>query len=373
MPTLALNDLERRTLANLSIPRTVPDLSQVLLVDQYTPYGPAVEEEEVKAGRALDGQGQDLQRLLEDLSKHEWCVNLGSYEDSSKLMAKVADGFKGSIPFEEDERARNFERRRAGDAAWRINGDVWMLTTEGLEKLREPVGAVTRLTVSQVEEVLRKHAAAVKELPVKGSIFDEDGGFIDPKIAAKESLTSGVPDPDNPGRPTATLLPEEYAHWAKLVSEDCEAAWGVKPQQPLAGGAGYFDATEDLIQAADAGGTAYGETSPTFFALTILAFTDVDTGTTADNGSHIPTYTGYARKSTTTADLGTSANGTRTNANAIIWAACTAGTSTILGAGRMVAATVGRAIRYLTVASTTISATQTPAQFAAGALTDTLD
>lgn len=371
MPVSALTDLERRTLANLSIPRTVADLSQELLIDQYTPYGPNVDEAEVKAGRALDGQGQDLHRLLEDLAGVGLAVNLGSYPDASKLMAKVVDGFKGSVPFEEDERARNFEARRTGDRAWRISGDVWMLTTDGLEKLREPVGSLYRMTVSEVEAVLAKHAAAVKELPVQGSIFDEDGGVLDERIARKEGLAGGVRDPD--GNPTATLLPEEFAHWAKLVSDDCEAAWGVRPQQPLAGGAGYFDATEDLIQAADAGGTAYGETSPTFFALSILAFTDVDTGTTADNGSHIPTYTGYARKSTTTADLGTSTNGSRANANAIIWAAATAGTSTILAAARCVAATVGRAIRYLTVASTTISATQTPAQFAAGQLTDTLD
>lgn len=377
MPVSILTDLERRTLGNLSIPRNARDLAGELGRDQYTPYGLRPEQfmSRAKAGEHVLGDDPGgLQNLLKDLEKAGWVVNLGEWDDVAKLGAKVADGYKRSVPFEEDERAQNYVRRlQASHRAWRAEGTQWMLTVDGLEKLREPTGPVYAMTPSEVEREILRHVAAVKELPIKGSIFDADGGLIDEKVARKETLAAGTQDPTDPSRQVATLLPEELAHWVKLVSDDCEARWGVRPRVPAAGGAGYFDATEDLIQAADAGGTAYGETSPTFFALTILAFTDVDTGTTADNGSHIPTYTGYARKSTTSADLGTSTNGTRTNANAIIWAGATAGSSTILGAGRMVAATVGRAIRYLGVASTIVSATQTPAQFAAAALTDTLD
>jgi hypothetical protein len=376
VPVSVLTDLERRTLGNLSIPRNMRDLAGELTRDRHTPYGLGEQE---KLGRLAGGEhvlGDDpsgLDKLVKGLIKEGLIIDIGEFKDPSKVAAKVADGFKGSLDLRagDDQRVENYINRLSTPARrWRTEGNLLMLTEAGLEKLREPIGPVTTMTPSEVARELMRHRAAVKDLPIKGSIFDPDGGYLAPEVAAKHTLAAGMQDPYDPTRQVATMLMEEYEHWARLVSEECKRVWGVYPD-PVA--AGYFDATEDLIQAADAGGTAYGETSPTFFALTILAFTDVDTGTTADNGSHIPTYTGYARKSTTNTDLGTSSAGTRSNANAIIWAACTAGSSTILGAGRMVAATVGRAIRYLTVASTSVSATQTPAQFAAAALTDTLD
>lgn len=376
MPVSVLTDLERRTLGNLSIPRNMRDLAGELTRDRHAAYG--LGERQLKA-KLADGEhalGEDpdgLDKLVKDLIKEGWIIDLGEFKDSSKVAAKVADGFKGSLDLRagDDQRVENYIKRLShGDRRWRTEGNLLMLTHDGLEKMRQPTGPVYTMTPSEVARELMRHRAAVKDLPLKGSIFDADGGSLDPAVAAKHTLAAGTTDQYDPSRQVATLLQEEYDHWAKLVAEECKRVWGVYPD-PVA--AGYFDATEDLIQAADAGGTAYGETAPTYFALTILAFTDVDTGTTADNGSHIPTYTGYARKSCTSADLGTSTNGSRSNANAIIWAACTAGSSTILGAGRMVAATVSRAIRYLTVTSTTVSATQTPAQFAAAALSDTLD
>jgi hypothetical protein len=375
VPAVTLTDLDRRTLAHLAIPRSYEDLAAVMIGDRHTPFGPGQREEELAAGRAIQDPSK-LPAHVKELIKLGWIVDLGEHapDQLGKLLAKHVDGYKGAIPLYEDERARNFEAKRSkDDQLWRVNGNLLMLSEEGLEKLREPITPEYSMTPSEVRDLIAKHASAIKDLPVKGSIFDKDGGSLDEKISRKETLTRGVPDPDNPGRAIATLLPEEFRYWESQVIKDTEKRWGVKVPPLIAGGAGYFNATEDLIQAADAGGTAYSETAPTYFALSILAFTDVDTGTTADDGSHITTYTGTARKSATAADIGTSSAGTRTNANAIIWAGATAGSSTVVGVGRFTAASAGRGIRYMTVASTTVSATQTPAQIAAGAMTDTLD
>jgi hypothetical protein len=145
----------------------------------------------------------------------------------------------------------------------------------------------------------------------------------------------------------------------------------VRPIPPLAGGAsGYSDAYEVSLIDAENQKTALGAVvDPWFMALSILAFTDADTGTTADNGSHIPTYTGYARKSVAGTDMpaATSGSGQAANTSAIIFAACTAGTSTILAFANCVASTVGVLRKWGDCASTVVSTTQTPPQFAVGA------
>ena len=109
-------------------------------------------------------------------------------------------------------------------------------------------------------------------------------------------------------------------------------------------------------------------------ALVIVALTDSDTGTTTGDGTHVPTYTGYARKSVAGTDMnaGSGTGGSVTNANAIIFAACTAGSSTIVGFGNTSASTNGTLRKFGTCTSTTVSTTQTPAQFAAGVYTITV-
>lgn len=111
-----------------------------------------------------------------------------------------------------------------------------------------------------------------------------------------------------------------------------------------------------------------GFTTPTVYvALCTAAVTDSSTGSTITEAN----YTGYARKSTAGADWGTASGGSITNANAITFAACTAGSSTITyfalvdssGTG------TGNVLAYGDLSSSvTISTTVTPAQFAAGTL-----
>lgn len=133
---------------------------------------------------------------------------------------------------------------------------------------------------------------------------------------------------------------------------------------------GFSDAVELKILDAICGGTAYTVTSPTYLALTTVAVTDAMTAATITEA----TYTGYARKSVASTDFGAAAAGSKSNVNAITFAACTAGTSTIIGwALCSTSAGAGDVIVYGTCASTVISTTQTPATVAIGALTINLD
>lgn len=363
MPQTVLTDLERRTIGNLTIPRNVGDLAGELRRDPYTAFG----------GRPSDEMGgeQELLAFLDQLVEEGYVVRLGEQRDLSKLASLIADGGKGVVATG-DEKARNYlDRLSAPSRTWRQDGDLYMLSQEGLAAIKVPVGPSGLATREDVVRMLTEHARAIKDLGHQGSIFDEDGGTL-PEEAAGESLSAGVMLPD--GTRVATLLPEEYEAWASKVREHWEAETGEKlPPLMMGGMPGYGNATEDLIQDADKGTGTYTETAPTFMALSLVAVTDTDTGTTLDDGTHLPTYVGYARKSCAATDFGASSAGTRSNANAIVWAGASSGSSTILGAARCTAATLGRVIRYQTVASVTISATQTPAQYAAAALTDTLD
>jgi hypothetical protein len=110
-------------------------------------------------------------------------------------------------------------------------------------------------------------------------------------------------------------------------------------------------------------------TAPVYLALCTTIPTDASTGTTIVEAN----YTGYARKSIAAADMSAAASGSKTNSNAITFAACTAGTSTIVGWAICDAATVGNVLVWGTATSTVISATQTPATIAIGGLVVTLD
>lgn len=352
MPATALTDLERRTIANLSIPRNAEDLAHELRVDPYS----------------VTRSAADVAKHLLELAEAGLVVNLGEHEDPAKLAASL-ERHKTALTIPDEKAAIYAARVSVPHRRWRTVGDLWLLTKDGLDLLKEPTGYAGPADRATVERMLRDHARAVVDPPFEGSIHDEDGG----RLRKDVPLSAGKLTED--GQPVATLLPEEYKDWAKAVSDAYRAETGEKLTPPMMGGMpGYSDATELLILDADGAKTAsYAETAPTYMALSILAFTDADTGTTADDASHIPTYTGYARKSIAATDLNSAAAGARTNSNAIIFAGCTGGSSTVVGFARCSAATLGRIIRYGTCASTTISSTQTPAQFAAGAYTDTLD
>lgn len=110
-------------------------------------------------------------------------------------------------------------------------------------------------------------------------------------------------------------------------------------------------------------------TAPTYLALTTVAVGETDTGTTITEAN----YTGYARKAIAAADMSAASAGSKTNGNALQFAACTAGSSVVIGWAQCSASSVGNLGVYGTCTSTTISTTQTPAQTAIGGLVANLD
>lgn len=110
-------------------------------------------------------------------------------------------------------------------------------------------------------------------------------------------------------------------------------------------------------------------TAPTYLALCTVVPTDASTGSTITEAA----YTGYARKAVAAADVSAAAAGSKTNSNAITFAACTGSSSTIIGWALCDASTAGNVLCWGTATSTVISTTQTPATIAIGGLVVTLD
>lgn len=339
MPTVVLSNLERRAVGNLSIPRNVTDLAGVLRQDPYAP---------------VKDPGE-LNVLLGELEGAGLVVNLGEHQDVAKLAASL-ERHETAHAMPDEKAAIYVERLKAPSRSWRGNGDLWMLTEQGLAELTapHPDHGTYSTSTADLERIIAAESRRVQhDAKFTGSIHDAQGG----RLESRHQLANA-------------LLPEEFRHWAKLVSDAHEAETGERPRMPIAGGSqGYADATELLVLAAETGGTAYGETSPTFVALVTVAITDADTGSTITEAG----YTGYARKSVANTDFNSPASGAHTNVNAITFAACTAGSSTVIGFGRCVASTTGRLIRMATCTSTVVSTTNTPASFAASAYSDTLD
>jgi hypothetical protein len=354
MPQTILSDVERRAIGNLSIPRTVADLQHELRTDPY--FSPSLD-----AGA--------LHYLLVELQDAGYVVNVGDGRDQSPgALAALVDSHHTarSMP---DEKARLFEQRLAvPHRSWRLDGDVWVFTDAGFDKLHEPVMDPGPADKATVERLLREHGQAILEPRFEGSIHDANGGILDDGRADSEiSLASIL---NEAGERSTVMLPEEFGDWSRQVIEEFEARTGQRILPPMGGGAGYSDAWENLgIDAENGKGTGFAVTPPWFMALCTVAVTDADTGSTITEAA----YTGYARKSVAATDMNTAASGAATNANAIVYAACTAGTATVIGFAKCIAATVGVLQKYGTLASTTISTTQTPAQFAAGAFSTSLD
>lgn len=114
------------------------------------------------------------------------------------------------------------------------------------------------------------------------------------------------------------------------------------------------------------GKTAFTMPATVAMALCTAVPTDASTGATITEA----TYTGYARKTIAGTDLNAAASGTSTNANAITFAACTAGASTIIGFAICDSATTGagNVLYWGTVTSKVIDTSNTPPTVAVGAL-----
>lgn len=133
--------------------------------------------------------------------------------------------------------------------------------------------------------------------------------------------------------------------------------------------ASFSDYMENKVLDHVLGKTSYTLVTPIYLALCTAVPDDTKTGSTITEAS----YTGYARKSVAAADLNAAASGSSSNANAITFAACTSGTSTIIGWALCDASSAGNVICWGTCTSTVISTTQTPATVAIGGLVVTLD
>ncbi|MFA6135024.1 MAG: hypothetical protein WC869_13495 [Phycisphaerae bacterium] len=133
--------------------------------------------------------------------------------------------------------------------------------------------------------------------------------------------------------------------------------------------ASFSDYAEDKILDHALSDGAWTEPANLFLALCTSVPTDASTGTTIVEAN----YTGYARIEIAATDLSASSGGSKTNSAAITFAACTAGTSTVIGFALCDAVTVGNVIMWGTVTSKVIDTSNTPATVAIGALVATLD
>ena len=114
------------------------------------------------------------------------------------------------------------------------------------------------------------------------------------------------------------------------------------------------------------GFAAYTEPSAIWMALCTTAPTSTSTGSTLAEAS----YTGYARLNITS-DMGAASAATpsvATNSSACTFAACTGGTSTLLGFAICDASSDGDVLWYGTLPSVVVSTTATPATVAPSAL-----
>lgn len=335
MPEIAFTDRQRRTLAQLGIPRNVDEVVHELRIDPFSPSLSA----------------DDLSDHLAEFQNNGWVVNLGENPDPAKLAASLES--HGTARVMPDDQAEIYATRLSQPRhEWRTKGDLWVITNDGVERLHEPTVDSPPLEPHQVQAVVdREWARTLKDLH---SDTVQDSGDL--QLGNK-------------------LLADEFLTWFDQVAAETKRVWNVDIRPPMAGGAGWSDVYENRILDHENQKTAMPAlVAPWHMALTILAFTDTDTPTTAEDGSHKPTYTGYARKTVAAADMNAASAGSASNANAIIFAACTGGSSTILGFGNFenIGAT-GDFRKYGTCSSVTVSTTQTPAQFAAGAYTTTAD
>ena len=101
-----------------------------------------------------------------------------------------------------------------------------------------------------------------------------------------------------------------------------------------------------------------------YMALCTVVPTDASTGTSITEA----TYTGYARKQIATTDMSAAAAGSKTNGLAITFAACTAGSSTIIGFALCDALTLGNIIYWGTTTSKVIDVNNTPPTVAVSGL-----
>jgi hypothetical protein len=149
--TDVLADPHRRAIANLSIPRSVFDLTHTLAVDEHSQT------------LSVD----ETHRLLEQLVAQGLVVNLGEHDDPARLAHQVERSEALTMP---DEKAATYARRVAMPRQqWRLRGDTYMLTEPGLERLREPVAEARRFTTEELHSSRQSTSSTTRVLTGRSS------------------------------------------------------------------------------------------------------------------------------------------------------------------------------------------------------------
>lgn len=121
-----LTNRNRRVLANLSQPRSVPLLARELLSDPYSGFtgnvgAVAIEVADILAELAADGLA----------------VRLGYFDQPDELVDAV-DAHE-AVPSLHPEKAENFIDRATRRQYMLAEGELWMFTYDGASALNDPV------------------------------------------------------------------------------------------------------------------------------------------------------------------------------------------------------------------------------------------
>lgn len=141
--------------------------------------------------------------------------------------------------------------------------------------------------------------------------------------------------------------------------------------RPIEGGSGFSQYAETHILDHVHGKTAWTMPATPFLALCTTVPTSASTGTSIVEAS----YTGYARLAVAGSAWAAAVAATPSTAqtsSTLTFAACTGGSSTIIGWATCDASTVGNMLEWGTCTSTVVSSTATPATVASGSLSDSL-
>lgn len=182
-----------------------------------------------------------------------------------------------------------------------------------------------------------------------------------------------------PKRQLLTLNPGELSDFARneigFLLRAKTAERGGLPF--MGGGSGTFSnfaETAVLAHLTGQDNASWANLAPVFLALCTTVPDSSKTGSTIVEAG----YTGYARLSIPAASFATAVSGgsgaasSIANNTTLTFAACTAGSSTVIGWALCSAGTVGNMLAWGSATSTVISTTQTPATVASGALSLTL-
>lgn len=113
---------ERRVLANLSLPRSLNELSRVLAADAHAEFGRG----------SFAALSNEIAGVLRALEAQALVVNLGVAEDVDEAI----DAAGANGPLLPPEKAAHFRDRLEGKDAYKLGeGELWYWTLAGREQL----------------------------------------------------------------------------------------------------------------------------------------------------------------------------------------------------------------------------------------------